>query len=939
MTVSTKEFVVIPTSILQVAAEGISTVIKSPEENPTATPTEEQLKYYVDTIELTGINAFGFKKQNMQKNGATENRYFRTGCDLEKIKVKQIEYAYKGVSLKTETYNNTLASSERYYKYNSSAVIGRYVDITKYEIPTLPGWVYENKDYAYVTLNITLGDDTGERYVLPIEIKVSKYSENIISQKAAATNVSDDVAFNVATHINAEAALNYTYYDDSIAITLPGNGKVSVRVEAKYDHTTIASPENKYYLANGTAVGNGAGYDNNDLYVKLDGKFYKAYYSGVKTLYSNYATMDSIQMLGLSQTVGHTLNTNYDVKVSFFDYDNERVTRDGNFGFYATYGVDNLVQDGNGGQLTDDKTLLDAWSAGDYSYAFGYGQMEENGNLGEFTLIADGTTNGANRNYIVVPTESIVRGDTDKLPIGTKFVSRANYANKVGEVKNITINNGVNAGGETEKWQQYNNTASNFDKINVPDAGNLVDGKLLITRYYLARCGAGDANGQTYQFMKDYKVYPRYFDLSTTDPINNRIESTAGAVETVDGIAYHTFNLSGWGGDVILTYYGTIGSSSTVRLNAVDISPFYFELGEKGTTSAKIDPDTGKLYAKTSEYKLNGDEYISINIYVKASGENRKYVDDNLPFSGNDNNKPKITVKIYLNSGLTMFERLTKIETDYASSWSNADVPTDRDEILGYFRSAESSYTSAEWTAFAGKTDKIVAEFVPLVATDAFLSSLRGMGTYSPSVDWSIDFTHFFAALDMYNNTSNKTYNMVTLTPQQIADLGGWGGDLASVIVNQIKGGVSDEETALANALSLIKATSGSSFGLLDYCANIDASNLWHTKLKSNATIKIGTAMQEYYDSKTTTKLKVESYLLNEFAYTYGTKADELAEIEYLAGLIQSRIAGNNGIKGYIAGQCGITNPLEILGIHSTYAAQISGVCEAYAIKLINDLK
>ena len=308
-----------------------------------------------------------------------------------------------------------------------------------------------------------------------------------------------------------------------------------------------------------------------------------------------------------------------------------------------------------------------------------------------------------------------------------------------------------------------------------------------------------------------------------------------------------------------------------------------------------------------------------------------------MPFSGNDNNKPKITVKIYLRGSI--FERLTKIETDYAASWSNADVPTDRDEILGYFRSAESSYTSSEWTAFAGKTDKIVSEFVPLVEANPFLSSLRGMETYSPSEDWSIDFTHFFAALDMYNNTSNKTYNLVTLTPQQIADLGGWGGDLASVIVNQIRGGVSDEATVLANALNLIKATSGSSFGLLDYCANIDASNLWHTKLKSDDTIKVGKAMDEYYSSMTSEKLKVETYLSNDFGYAYGTKADEIAEIEYLAGLIQARIEGNLGILGYIAGQCGITNPIQIAGIPDTYAAQISGVCEAYAIKLINDLK
>ena len=55
----------------------------------------------------------------------------------------------------------------------------------------------------------------------------------------------------------------------------------------------------------------------------------------------------------------------------------------------------------------------------------------------------------------------------------------------------------------------------------------------MITKYYIAK---SIANGESYQFLKDYNVYPKYFDISTSDPINNRIEAQAGMEENVGGI-------------------------------------------------------------------------------------------------------------------------------------------------------------------------------------------------------------------------------------------------------------------------------------------------------------------------------------------------------------------------------------------------------------------
>ena len=964
MTTSTDTFVAIPTSILTVSADGLSTIVKSPEEKPGVMSPAEQAIYenYVDTIELTGISAFGYKKANMSTLSSDSSRYFNSTCDLDKIVIKQLEYKYQGVSLKTIDFGGgkVLSSSEAYFKYDSADKMGEYIDYDKYQVPILPGWVYEEKDYAYITLEITLAENTGanpESYVLPIEIKISKFNSNIISQHSVATNVSDDTPFNVKSHIGA--AGNWEYYDDTLAVTLPGNGKVSVKVEAQYDETMAG----KYWVVNPTngAMTDDAGLvaaakatDKDALYVQIDTKFYKAYYSGVKTLYSNFATMDTVQYLGLSQTVGHTLNTNYDVKITFFDYDNTKITRNGNFGFYATYGAGNLAQYGNEDKLATNQTVVETWEAHNYSYAYGYGQLAANANVGEFTLFANGEkfidADGVEKDELVVfPTEAIERGDDDKIVAGTNYIKHANFSNKVREEKVIEINNGT---GGSDKWQQHDNNVANYDKINIPDAGNFAGGKLLITKYYIAK---SIANGESYQFLKDYNVYPKYFDISTSDPINNRIEAQAGMEENVGGIDYHTFELGRWGTDVSLTYYNPENNANLTKLfvdaytdgvNDLDISPFYFELGEKGTTSAMIDPETGKLYAKKSEYKLNGDEYVSINIYVKASGENSEFVDDNLPFSGNDNNKPMINVKIYLNSGLSPYERITMIEETHAADWSNPEEPsmTNRDKVLGYFRSADNSYTTAEWTAFAGKTTKIVSDFVPLVAEDAFLSSFRGMGAFAPSADWTMDFTHFFGALDMYNNTVSKSYNMVSLTPQQMADLGGWGGDLASILAEQIAAGVTSEATAYANAYSLIKATAGSSFGLLDYCANIDASNVWHTQLKSNATIKIGAAMEAYYNAKTTQKQKVETYLANDLTFTYNTAVDEQNNITNLTTKIKARIIGNNGIKGYIAkvvlGPSATAAQLAsfALTFATTYDDQIHGVCEAYATRLIRDL-
>ncbi len=599
---SSTNFMYIPTALLQIQADGISTVVYSPESDSEDTTI---VQTYKDTIELTGIKAFGYEFQNINANtvGAAGSEYFTTGCDLDNITIESVGYYFNGEKIIDPDgvgVNKALASSNKYYKYYSTNKIGRYINRTNYTIPTMPGWIYGDKDSAFVELRITMQLTGGETYTLPIEIKVTKASPKIITESSVATNVSDDTQFNLDKHINLNDKAINLFYDDTIAITLPASGSVTVNVKA-------------------VEKGVNAGKE----------------FSGEQTVSStDFVDMDYTYYVGLSQIVGHTLDENYDISVEFTKYNNTFVTRDGNFGFYANYKQGLRVATGNDGTFAATTEILTKPAGGTlvedcYYYTYSLGKVLSEDSYTEFTSITYKKAGGAEEIYIV-PTEKIVVGSggiSDKVEAGARYVKEDNFKKSVDTKSEFT---------------SFNLSEITTDKLHLADVGNLANGVLKATKYYVVK----SRDNKYYQFVKNYNIYPKYFEFETDD-VNDRVDAEANTYTATDTV--YTFNLASWANDVFIKYYDQYGELKTVGLDTAQVKALYFELGDKDTTSASIDGVTGEITVDKSKYILNGEQYITVKIFVKASGENAEFIDDRYVFSGNDRNSEEILVRVYLN--------------------------------------------------------------------------------------------------------------------------------------------------------------------------------------------------------------------------------------------------------------------------------------------------
>lgn len=675
----------IPKSCL--APNSIATSLKDPEINTSG-------DNFKDTIVLSGINAFGYEEPNVNFNKPGD--YFVTGCDLDKIKVTNVYLTYNGNTISTIYSPDSpidegkkLASSGGYYKYGeSSGAMGRYVNPTAYQIPILPGWVYEDKDSANVTMNILLKYSFGgkeETYNLKIPVTIEKEEQRVLTLDT--TNVSDDTKFTLSDHLKTNGGGSFDFYDDTIAVTLPALGKVDVNIVAGlYTEASNAGeydPSGIYYTRSGDApnftytrvVAND---ENNydDYYVLTE-------YSGTQTLRSSYG-VDYTYYVGISRTVGHTLDPTCTVDVTFTNYDNTKVTREGHIGFYASY--ENSSASGADGDLSSGTSLV---------YYNGYGKIsaDVNENRGRFTAVYmqvtsnveadkdkyyylnDGTyqkitfgesvkyyTRSDEEPYVYTAVENPNQSDFDE---GKYYIQKKDHsgyiqAKHVYQIAYIPTECIKESNGTLLRETQYilaehytveetdnkviswNNWGANIteDTLHLTDVYNLTGGKQSVTKYYI---GVFEDDSKAYQIVKNYNLYPKYFDFGTTD-YNDSATATAER-----GLNETTFDFDSWATEVLFKHYNNQNSSTSKNGSEIDnLNSIYFELGEGYTALATIDASTGAITVDNASYTLNGQEFIQIRIYVKASGETGQYIDDNLEFSGNNYNNAAITVSVYL---------------------------------------------------------------------------------------------------------------------------------------------------------------------------------------------------------------------------------------------------------------------------------------------------
>lgn len=917
MYISNTNYINIPNDELYI--KSVSPTTMSPVEDSDAT-TPTASANYIDTIELGGIEAFGYKNKNEQAK-SSDSKYYTDEFALQKLTVKDVKFKYKnddGTYTELEKAKlkdggeKTLATTNDLYKFGGSTEddkIGRDVIKDNYKIPEMPGWIYGNKDYAYIYMFINLQTDTGETYSLPIEIKMTKQDDRLIEDKISATNVSDNVEFDVKSHFTKNDTTSKTpeeYYNDTIVVTLPkAPAKVTLKITAEKT---------------------------------IDGETQTL--TGTTILSANSTTMDTTHYVSISKVVGKTLDPTWTVEAWFSDYDLTAVTRSGNFGFYATYnyGVSVTVAGSTAIELATlsqtayGQNKLTAETS--YNFVYGYGKTKASDtNQSKFTLIESYD----NKIYFA-PTEKISDNadGTGTMSTGATMLE----AKKDGTgayVKDDNDNYCLPDVTEVEFASlsaKYAKSKFEVDKLYLADMGSLTNGYQQITKYYIVKY-VTDGNAEYYQYDKIYNIYPTYYNATTTSIIN-RID----AFKTGENGNYYEFEVSNWGEELDLQTpsgksYNSIGS---IKLSEAEIGCFYFELGDKNTTAATISSD-GTLRVKKSEYNLNGDEYVTINMYVKASGELGEYNSDKLDYSGNMLNTPLITIRLYLN-GETEFnlavEKIAKLE-ELAGKWI-ADTAystyTARQLAVMYIRTTPSkSYTTAEWNGLAGT---IPADFVTYVSNNKTFTSvygtvqdvttLRTLTSLTPNgTTEEIDFIHLMAVINMYDEgiTPSGTYSYVYPTyydKTDIADLGGWAGDLVDLITY-----IKDETGDYATLLNKAKEAMGSStsgFGTDDYYADLDASNIWNNYLKGKST-SLANALKEYY--KDSYKTRATTFKTNEGMTSI--TVDQL----------KSRLLENELINAddSLFLMFGINGLMQTRGIStSTHADHIKAACEAFLIYL-----
>lgn len=905
MYINNDNYIKIANGDLKISKDGFSLVTKSPEEVAITDENAKNAENYIDTIELSGIEAFGYENKNETAKDPATSTYFSASMALDNLYVTSVQFKYKTTDTEylkwkendeAETYidkitptNNKLATTNSLYKYGSEDEIGRNVIWGNYTVPTMPGWIYGNKDYAYIYMFINLSA-SGATYSLPIEIKVTKTTDHFVEDKVSATNVGDNVEFNVASHFakgdDNIIKADKTFYNDTIVVTLPkAPAKVTAKITATKGSETL---------------------------------------TGTTTLSANSTSMDTTHYLSISKVVGKTLDPDWTVNVTFSDYDLSAVTRSGNFGFYATYNYTYNYNDNSElkvfGQGPTEQTLTEETVGWEYVYGFGKTKADDI-NKSKLTLVksVDGTQ------FYYVATEKISdigdgKGEiNEKTPmVEAKIVDGAYVMDESG-------NYCLPDSGKTP----YNVSCIKelkTDKLYLTDMGSLTNGYQQITKYYIVKYAAANKNAEYYQYDKIYNIYPTYYN-ATTESIINRIDT----YKTGEDDNYYYFGVSDWGQSLDLQTLregGNYNVTEPIKLSSTEIGCFYFELGDENTTAAKISSD-GKLAAKKSEYNLNGDEYVTINVYIKASGEMGGYYDDTMSYSGNNLNRPLITIKLYLN-GETSFnatiERIKKLE-ELAGKWKedNDSTYTARQLAVMYIRTG--NYYDEYWNGLAGTIPEgfknyveVNYSFINRYGSTDDVRTLRTLESLTPNGSTEeIDFVHLMAVINMYDEGIEPSGTYAIPYPSiydktDIADLGGWGGDLVDLITD-----IKDETGTYASILNKAKEKMGSAdsrFGSADYYADLDASNIWNTYLKDSNTT-LANALTNYYNSSYQTRATIFS------------NNEGMSSVDQLKSrLLENELINADNTALVLAGVNGLMQDRGILT--TTHADHIKAACEAF---------
>lgn len=528
-----------------------------------------------------------------KENSTNPSTSYDISLDFETLPTMYRLNSYSQVGLATDVTLSPLKTKQEDGSLGADAWANVYRDLASgnFTVPTMPGWIYGTSDSATVTIIITL-DSNGETCQVSYNATITK---NPIFSSSSRVVV-DAEKFEISSKVNVSSrtttgTVTATFYDDTLLVIVPSQGQVSLEL---------------------TFTENGESTTIN------------------RTINNTNTTRPVANYLSLSEIYGKTLNKDIDISVYWqgsngaevWKHDSSgysqvynvfKIDENTSYYFELTYSGSNVVISGYGTDPED----VEAWTTGE--------------NLGEGDQIA---LNGTN--YVIGFT-----------------TAQSNSISK------LTL-----TATETEETQELRPAAFKLaevknDTLYIENAGRIVGSDYYsVRKSYVIKVGEGEG-AEYYQYRHDFYLTSAYtyFDDGLTGG-NTVLEISGPNVdengeytgswskvtvehpETEAEVTTYQVNLEAWA-KTIKIYQATDGSNGGLGQGAEVIIPAD---EDKDTLNANLDtlrfevarvdesdpnPPTaffGKdedndttLYTG-ADYEPNSNQYIRINIYVKASG-------------------------------------------------------------------------------------------------------------------------------------------------------------------------------------------------------------------------------------------------------------------------------------------------------------------------------
>lgn len=220
--------------------------------------------------------------------------------------------------------------------------------------------------------------------------------------------------------------------------------------------------------------------------------------------------------------------------------------------------------------------------------------------------------------------------------------------------------------------------------------------------------------------------------------------------------------------------------------------------------------------------------------------------------------KPKVYVSQQQKDFDNLFLRVQKLE-ELSKEYNSEDY---QKRAIVYIRSG--AYNDDRWNALGGSVDSDFEIYVAEHQGNYDLVGLKNVQTFKiPATNEIVDFRHMFAAM-------NFLYVDNTID-QNLADIGGWAGDLCQLVAEFKDSGLTGNVLLTAVKSSFNK--SASSFASADVCADFDAVNIMNNYKNQSFNKSIFLSVYNYYNNLTN-ESRIQQFKNNVFETEYATMGE-----------------------------------------------------------------